>query len=133
MEAGGEKAPAEKLEVLNMIREGKITPDEGVRLLEAMERAETHGEGGAATGGKSLHSPRWLNLEIRRKKGEKFKSITPIRIPFSLIKIFFRFVPVETPLSGRSGVEKYLSDLEMGKPLELSSEHEGLAIRITAE
>ncbi|MFH1539784.1 MAG: hypothetical protein ABIH66_12585, partial [bacterium] len=78
-------------------------------------------------------APRWLNVEICYKRDEKKKRITPIRIPYSLVKLFFRFIPKDATLSGDSTLEESLSSLEEGKPLELLDDKDGRSIRITAE
>ena len=100
-----------------------------MRLLEALDKSETSEGGGTKTG----QPPKWINVEIRRKKGEKYKTITPIRIPYPMVKLFFRFIPADSHLTGETSIEDYLADLEKGKALELASENEGMAIRITAE
>jgi hypothetical protein len=125
-----EKLEGERLEILTMIKEGRITPEEGVRLLEALDKADSDEEKPPGRTGKT---PRWLNVEICTKRGSRYKSITPIRIPFSLVRLFFRFIPKDTSLTGSTNFDEALSSLEEGKPLELLAEKDGRAIRITAE
>jgi hypothetical protein len=123
----------EKLEILNMIKEGKITPEQGVRLIEALEHAGV-GESGAAA--KQGTGPRWINIEIRTSAGGKYKSLTPIRIPMSLLRLFLRFIPKDSSLPGSdASLDKVLDSLESGKPIELHSSEgeEGRSIRIIAE
>ena len=122
----------ERLEILTMIKEGRITPDEGVRLLDALDKADSE-ESAEGRAGKSPYSPRWLNVEICTKRGSRYKKITPIRIPFSLVRLFFRFIPKDASLTGATTLDEALSSLEGGKPLELFAEKDGRAIRITAE
>ena len=118
----------EKLEILSMIREGVITPEEGVRLLEALDTAENEKEPSGAAG----QEPRWLNIEIRTRAGSRFKSLTPIRIPYSMIRLFFRFLPAgATPRD--FDPEELLSSLASGEPIELLDDDGGRAVRITAE
>ncbi|HOC93250.1 MAG TPA: hypothetical protein PKH33_12910 [bacterium] len=122
----------EKLEVLNMIREGKITPEQGVRLIEALDKAEAVENPGVAPSG----AARWLNIEIKSKSAGKYKSLTPIRIPLSLVKLFFRFIPKDSALPGSdSSIDEVMKTLETGKPIEFHSEdgEEGRSIRIVAE
>lgn len=116
-----------------MIKEGRITPEDGVRLIDAIERSDSDEPPAAKGAKKEGRSPRWLNVEICSKRGEKVKSITPIRIPFSLVKLFFRFIPKDTSLTGDTTLEESLTSLEEGKPLELLEGGEGRSIRITAE
>lgn len=123
----------EKLEILNMIKEGKITPEQGVRLIDALDRSDTT-ESGAAQ--RPTVGPRWINIEIRTGSGGKYKSLTPIRIPMSLLRLFFRFIPKDSSVPGSdASLEQVLDTLESGKPIELSSPEgeEGRSIRIIAE
>ncbi|HOX28250.1 MAG TPA: hypothetical protein PLQ76_03750, partial [bacterium] len=84
----------EKLEILNMIKEGKITPEQGVRLMEALDKADAPESGVSAS--RPAQGPRWINIEVRTKTGGEFKSLTPIRIPLSLVRLFLRFIPKES-------------------------------------
>jgi len=121
----------EKLEILNMIKEGKITPEQGVRLIEALERTEKKPEGDAGK-----ETPRWINVEVRVKSSGKYKSLTPIRIPLSLVRLFFRFIPKDSSIPGsESTLDELLESLETGKPIEFHTEEgeEGRSIRIVAE
>lgn len=121
----------EKLKILQMIKDGGITPEDGVRLIDAIERAD-----GEEQGPREKRDPallKWLNIEVVAKRGEKVKSLPPIRIPYSLIKLFFRFIPRDTSLTGESTLDSVMTDLENGKPLEFLDSNEGRCIRITTE
>ncbi len=124
----------ERLEILNMIKEGKLTPEQGVRLIEALDKSGSTAPAAgtqARTGG-----PRWINVEIKTSMGSKYKSITPIRIPMSLLRLFFRFIPKDSSIPGSdSTLDEFLNTLESGKPIELHSGEgeEGRSIRIIAE
>lgn len=121
----------EKLEILNMIKEGRITPEQGIRLMEALDRTEKKPESEA---GKD--APRWINVEVKVKSSGKYKSLTPIRIPISLVRLFFRFIPKESSIPGsESTLEELLDSLEAGKPIEFHTEEgeEGRSVRIVAE
>ena len=122
----------EKLEILQMIKNGTITPEQGVRLIEALDKAESPRE---PARGAPAHNPdpKWLNIEVKTRAGSKYKSLAPIRIPFSIIRLFFRFLPPGT-LPGRDfDPEEIFNVLKSGKPLEMSDEEGGRAIRISAE
>ena len=124
----------EKLEILNMIKEGRVTPEQGVRLIEALDRSEKH-ESSAETVCGAIE-PRWINVEIRTKSRGRYKSLTPVRVPFSLLRLFFRFIPKDSSIPGSdSTLDEVLTTLESGKPIELHSDEgeEGRSVRITAE
>ncbi|HOO56024.1 MAG TPA: hypothetical protein PLN69_04325 [bacterium] len=123
----------EKLEILNMIKEGKITPEQGMRLMEALDVSESDK---AKSSGAQTGEPKWLNIEMRARTGGKYKSLTPIRIPFSILKLFFRFIPDDSTIPGSgSNLNEILSKLKSGKPLSFYMEEgeEGRSIRIIAE
>jgi len=126
---------SEKLEILQMIKDGTITPEQGARLIEAVDKADAPAKTPRARqgAGASLEEPKWLNIEIKTRHGSKYKSLAPIRIPFSIIRLFFRFLPPGT-LPGRDfDPDELLNVLKSGKPLEMSDEEGGRAIRISAE
>ena len=122
----------ERLEILQMIRENKISPEEGVRLLEAMEKSDSPS---AETGGGKRHREevKWLNIEVRTRSDSTFKTITPLRIPFSLVRVFFKFMSGANLPKRDFDPEEILRSLESKKPFELFAEDGGRAIRITAE
>lgn len=127
---------SEKLEILQMIKDGSITPEQGVRLIEALDRAESPVEkprARQAQGGVSPEEPKWLHIEIKTRHGSKYKSLAPIRIPFSIIRLFFRFLPAGTLPGKDFNPEALLDLLKSGKPLEMSDDEGGRAIRISAE
>jgi len=81
----------EKLKILEMISEGKITPQEALELLKALEgtqnlRAERTEEDEKKAKGK----PRWLYIKV--EDAEEGKTVN-IKIPFALARSFAKFVP----------------------------------------
>lgn len=125
----------EKLEILQMIKDGTITPEQGARLLEAVDKADTPPKASRtrAAGAQPAEEPKWLNIEIKTRHGSKYKSLAPIRIPFSIIRLFFRFLPAGTLPGKDFDPEELLDVLKSGKHLEMSDEEGGRAIRISAE
>jgi len=126
----------EKLEILQMIRDNRLTPEEGVRLLEAIEKAdspEPAAESNRPVSKSAKAEAKWLNIEIRTRLGTSFKSLTPIRIPFSMLRVFFRFISNASFPKHDFDPEEVLRTLESGEPLEFLAEDGGRAIRISAE
>ena len=73
---------AEHRQILNMLAEGKITPDEAERLMEAVGKpAAEKPEAEACCGGKT---PKFLCVKVEPKAGGKDR--VDIRIPLMLIK-----------------------------------------------
>ena len=75
----------ERLHILRMVEEGKISAQEAVKLLEALEESK-----GAAQAG-----PRRRNrfLRVRVFDGEKTK--VNVNVPLELARVALRFVPKE--------------------------------------
>lgn len=75
---------SEKMQILKMIEEGKITADEGMKLMQAIE-TEPHSESSTAlepVNGTGT-SPRRLRVRVR-KNG---KETVNIKIPLSLVNV----------------------------------------------
>jgi len=84
----------EKLQILKMIEEGKITSEEGIQLLNALDEGEPPKEAPTKT---ALKGAKWLKVRVFEKNG---KSKVNVNIPVALIDI------------GLKISSKYHSDLE---------------------
>ena len=73
----------ERMKILEMLEQGKISAKEAEGLMAAMDEADQL----PATSGK----PRWLRIKVFDKKKNKTK--TNINIPLSLAKIALKFIP----------------------------------------
>ncbi len=102
----------ERLEVLGMIEQGKITDEEGAALLKAMQEGAT--EKSAESPG-SASQPRWFRVRVTDTRSGRNKA--NVNIPMGLVNIGLRmgarFVPntdtdqytqlVQAIKSGRQG------------------------------
>jgi len=82
----------ERLKILEMISEGKITPQEALELLKALEgsqnlRVESTEEEDEK---KAKRKPRWLYIKV--EDAEEGKNVN-IKIPFALARSIAKFVP----------------------------------------
>lgn len=78
----------ERLQILEMVRDGKVTADEGLRLLEALAKTETVEE---PVKPKRVPSNRMLHIEVDGDEEE-----VNITIPLGLVESFAkisRFMP----------------------------------------
>ncbi|HLT57908.1 MAG TPA: hypothetical protein VKZ69_03950 [Limnochordales bacterium] len=73
----------ERLQILRMVEEGKISAQEAVKLLEALE----DGKGAAAAGGRRRNR----FLRVRVVDGDKTR--VNVNVPLELARIALRFVP----------------------------------------
>src|SRR5256885_721615 len=80
----------ERMKILDMVREGKISPEEGARLLQALQAG--------AKKGSDLRDPRWLRVRVTDIKSGRTK--VNVNIPMSLvsvgIKMGARFAPTSS-------------------------------------
>jgi hypothetical protein len=76
----------ERMRILQMVEDGKVTPEEGARLMEAVARRESQalqvGPGGAA---------RALRVRVTEGDGEQTK--VNVTVPLSLARLALRFIP----------------------------------------
>jgi hypothetical protein len=70
----------ERLQILNMIKEGKISSEEGVRLLQALQSGASK-----ATPGREA---RWLRVKVTDLKNGQIKF--NINLPIGLVKVGVR-------------------------------------------
>jgi len=65
----------ERIRILNMVKEGKISPEEGAKLLSLLEGEERRPSG------------RWLRVRVRGEDGEEVK----INLPLSLARVLLKW------------------------------------------
>ncbi len=75
----------ERMRILNMLSEGKITAEEADKLLEALNHSESAASGPGQAGLSSSpekRNPKWLRIKVDEPNGDKVN----IRIPLKLIR-----------------------------------------------
>jgi hypothetical protein len=117
--------PEERMKILDMIREGKIKPDEGARLLQALQQGARKAE--------KPRDPRWLRVRVLDLKTERVK--VNVNLPMSVVnvglKLGARFVPdAEVDLAA---VSQAIREGQVGKVLELINHEENERIEIWIE
>jgi hypothetical protein len=75
----------ERMQVLKMIEEGKISADEAARLFDALESQEAEGKSGEAK-----------KLRIRVTDRETQQHKVNLTIPLGLAKLAVKFIPPKT-------------------------------------
>ncbi len=117
----------ERLRILEMVREGKISAEEGARLLQALRQ----GEAQHAPPPPPPRAPRMLRVRITDMKSGRTK--VNVNIPLSLvnvgIKLGARFAPnsanvdydaiMEAIRQGASGVIADVEDHDSGEHVEV--------------
>jgi hypothetical protein len=118
----------ERLKILKMIDEGKITAEEGARLIKAINRQVRQG---AAHG---EETPRWLRVQVTDRISGK--AVVNVNLPITLIdvglKLGARFVP---DLEGLQ-YDEFAAAVRMGrkgKILDMEDEEENQHVEVYLE
>jgi hypothetical protein len=120
----------ERMRILKMIEESKITAEEGARLLSAMEAG-----GGAPGGTAATHGPaKWLRIKVTEIASGQSKA--SVQIPIALVdaglKIGAHFAP-EVEGVDMSNVLKAVRSGVTGKIIDVTDEADGEHVEIFVE
>ncbi len=117
----------ERVRILKMLEEGKISAEEAENLLSALE--------GGAKGKPSGKKLRWIRINVFDKEGGK--QTMNASIPLSLASIAMKFVPLKVRekmesegLDVDSIVEDIKAGVQDGKIVDIDEEAEKITISI---
>lgn len=117
----------ERMKILDMIRDGKIKPEEGAQLLQALQ----------ANSKKTTdkpRDPRWLRVAVTDLHSNKAK--VNVNLPMSLvnvgIKLGARFVPPDSNFDIAKVMDAIRSGT-IGKVFEYEDQDEGERVEIWVE
>ena len=92
----------ERLQILKMLEEGKITAEEASSLLEALRDAAPDATAATAERGPGLGKAKWLRIEVKEHNGNRVH----IKLPMIIIRAALR-------LGGRFNIAGFDSE-ELG-------------------
>lgn len=123
----------EKLQILNMVKEGKISTEEGVKLLEALESPTDISNNMVYSGGKA----KWLKIRVFDPEDATKVNVT---IPISLINVGVKLASKFSPEFKEAGLtENDMEEIfaaikngESGKIIDVDSE-DGTKVEIVIE
>lgn len=119
----------ERLKILKMIDDGKITAEEGTQLLGALKKQEQH-RSGATEGG-----ARWLRIRVSDLNSGK--ETVRVSLPIGLVKIGMkmgaRFVPEIEEEAVMEDLAEALSQGVVGKIIDIVDEADGQRVEIFIE
>lgn len=121
----------ERMKILKMVEEGKITAEEGAKLLAALRAA-----GKSATTGETLGrgGARWLRIRVTELGTGRARAT--VQIPLSLIdaglKIGARFAPEVEGVNMDQLMEALRSGMT-GKIIDVIDEEDGERVEISVE
>ena len=124
----------ERMKILKMIQEGKITAEEGAKLLKALSTAT--GQKTKSVPMSRISGARWLRVRVTDMS--KGKSKVNVNLPLKLVdagvNIASQFVPDEFDLNGlMSAVNEAIEDNLVGKIVDVVDDEDGEHIEIFIE
>ena len=121
----------ERMKILSMIREGKISAEEGAKLLSALGDTEKPSR---MTSTKTTGEPRWFRVRVTDLVSGKTK--VSVNIPFGLmewgLQIGAQFAPEVADLDFEQLKEMLQSGVE-GKVVDVIDEEDGEHVEIFIE
>lgn len=119
----------ERLKILKMIEEGKITAEEGTRLLGALHKQKQRGSPSGEDG------PRWLRVRVLDLNTGK-ESVR-VNLPIGLVNVGMRmgarFIPDMEQESVMEDLAQALNQGMTGKIVDIVDEQEGQRVEIFVE
>ena len=122
----------ERMKILSMIREGKITAEEGAKLLSALSSSQksVRGKPPTRTGGE----PRWFRVRVTDTFSGKTK--TTVNIPLGLMEWGMQIGAHFAPEVGDLNMEQLMEMLRTGaegKIVDVLDEEDGEHVEIFIE
>lgn len=122
----------EKLQILKMIEEGKITSAEGLELMDALEKGEKSERFPA------LNNAKWLKIDVKTQNN---KTKAKVNIPLSLVDVGLKIGSKFTPELKEAGLDKLdineivqaVKDGAQGKIVEVDDEENGTRVEVYVE
>lgn len=122
----------ERMRILKLVQDGKISPEEGVRLLQALTAASAPKKSVASRGG-GLKG-RWFRVRVSDVKNGRSKA--SINIPLGLmewgLQIGAQFAP-EVAEIDLAQLSEMLEEGAMGKIVDVVDEEDGEHVEIFIE
>jgi hypothetical protein len=127
--------PEDRLKILKQIQEGKLSAEEGVKLLDSLENhGQTSGQSGQPNLTGNNSPPRWLRIKITDLNSAKEKY--NLRLPANVINAGFKMGAKFSPDMNGIDTQSVLHALqigETGKIIDLCDDDTCQRIEITLE
>jgi len=119
----------EKLQILKMIEEGKISSAEGLELMDALDKGEREARVPSAQNAK------WLRIDV---KADNNKTKAKVNIPLSLVDVGLKIGSKFTPELKEAGLDKLdlneilqsVKEGAQGKIVEVDDEEHGTRVEV---
>jgi hypothetical protein len=116
------------MRILNMIRDGKITAEEGAKLIEALGETQA---GGRRMVARSGGEPRWFRVRVTDTTTGRTK--TTVNIPLGLMEWGLQIGAQFAPEVGELNLEQLMESLRAGvegKIVDVVDEEDGEHVEI---
>ncbi len=94
----------ERMQILKMIENGKISAEEGMKLMEAVDSSQSSDEGATTN---VIARPRKKKFRIQVFEGDMNKPKVNVNIPLGLAEIATKFVPKSVQANMNVGGEAF--------------------------
>ncbi len=127
----------EKMKILTLIEQGKITPEEGVRLLNALDRAQASRTAGQSSPSRPVYSaggPRWLLVRVTDMATDKVR--VNVRLPVTVVNTGMKLGARLSPDIGQSEMDQIMEAIQAGrtgKIVDLTSNEDREHIEVLLE
>ena len=112
----------EKMKILKMLEEGKITAEEAARLLEAIEIPEERAEQDSVSNIEKAAGSKKKFLRILVYEDGNFeKPKVRVNIPLQLARFAMKFIPKGEGIARVNGKEIPIGELDIDKLIDLAS------------
>lgn len=124
----------ERLKILKMIQDGKITAEQGVRLMEALEKNKTAQAGRPEAAGIPGRGGRWMRVRVTDIATGKTR--VNVRLPVSLVnagvKMGARFSPEVQGLDMQQ-LMQFVNSGETGQIVDVIDDEDGEHVEVFIE
>ncbi|MDH5506152.1 MAG: hypothetical protein OEZ02_02900 [Anaerolineae bacterium] len=116
----------ERLKILQMIQDGKISPEDGAKLLAALQES-----GGRARMAKSQHEARYIRVRVTDNFSGKTK--VSVNLPLGLVDAGLNIASSFVPNMGIEDVSEAIRTGMTGKIVDIVDEEDGEHVEIFIE
>jgi DUF4097 and DUF4098 domain-containing protein YvlB len=124
--------PEERMRILKMIQDGKITAEEGTRLIQALDLQKPSTPAGSPT--TTTRGARWFHVRVTDTNSGKTR--VNVRLPVSLLnagmKMGARFSPEVEGLD-MNQLNEFINSGEVGKVVDVVDEEDGEHVEVFIE
>lgn len=126
----------ERLKILNLVQQGKITPQEGIRLLEALDKSRPPQPSFPFPAAPPLSpgGPRWLRVRITDTATGKTR--VNVRLPITVLNAGVKMGARFSPELGREQMSEILNAIragEVGQVLDVYNDEDGEHVEVLLE